>query len=139
MDREAWHAAVHGIIESDMTERLNWTGIYIYVGFPGAAAAAAAKLLLQSCPTLCDPIDGSPPGSPVPGIPQVLLVVKSLSASAGRCKRLEFDPWVQKMPWSRRWWPTPVFFAEKFSWTEELGGLWSMESQRARHDWGIVH
>ena len=25
---------------------------------------------LQSCPTLCDPIDGSPPGSPVPGIPQ---------------------------------------------------------------------
>ena len=30
---------------------------------------AAAKLL-QSCPTLCDPIDGSPPGSPVPGILQ---------------------------------------------------------------------
>ena len=30
-------------------------------------ATAAAKLL-QSCPTLCDPIDGSPPGSPVPGI-----------------------------------------------------------------------
>ena len=33
------------------------------------AAAAAAKSL-QSCPTLCDPIDGSPPGSPVPGILQ---------------------------------------------------------------------
>jgi len=32
-------------------------------------AAAAAKLL-QSCPTLCDPIDGGPPGSPVPGILQ---------------------------------------------------------------------
>ena len=32
-------------------------------------AAAAAKWL-QSCPTLCDPIDGSPPGSPVPGILQ---------------------------------------------------------------------
>jgi len=32
-------------------------------------AAAAAKLL-QSCPTLCDPIDGSPPGSPIPGILQ---------------------------------------------------------------------
>ena len=36
---------------------------------PLFAAAAAAKLL-QSCPTLCDPIDGSPPGSPVPGILQ---------------------------------------------------------------------
>ena len=34
-----------------------------------AAAAAAAKSL-QSCPTLCDPIDSSPPGSPVPGILQ---------------------------------------------------------------------
>ena len=33
------------------------------------AAAAAAKSL-QSCPTLCDPIDGSPPGSPVPAILQ---------------------------------------------------------------------
>ena len=33
------------------------------------SAAAAAKLL-QSCPTLCDPIDRSPPGSSVPGILQ---------------------------------------------------------------------
>ena len=32
-------------------------------------AAAAAKSL-QSCPTLCDPIDGSPPGSAIPGIHQ---------------------------------------------------------------------
>ena len=32
--------------------------------------AAAAAEPLQSCPTLCDPIDGSPPGSPVPGILQ---------------------------------------------------------------------
>ena len=36
---------------------------------PGCAAAAAAKSL-HSCLTLCDPIDGSPPGSPVPGILQ---------------------------------------------------------------------
>ena len=35
-----------------------------------AAAAAAAAKSLQSCPTLCDPEDGSPPGSPVPGILQ---------------------------------------------------------------------
>ena len=34
-----------------------------------SAAAAAAKSL-QSCPTLCDPIDGRPPGCPVPGILQ---------------------------------------------------------------------
>ena len=35
-----------------------------------AAAAAAAAKSLQSRPTLCDPIDGSPPGSPVPGVLQ---------------------------------------------------------------------
>ena len=35
----------------------------------GHYAAAAAKSL-QSCPTLCDPIDGSPPGSTIPGILQ---------------------------------------------------------------------
>ena len=68
-------------------------------------AAAAAKLL-QSCPTLCDPIDSSPPGSPVSGILQartlewvaisfsnawkwkVKVKLKSL-----RCVRLFSTPW----------------------------------------------
>ena len=35
-----------------------------------AFAAIAAAKPLQLCPTLCDPIDGSPPGSPIPGILQ---------------------------------------------------------------------
>ena len=35
-----------------------------------ATAAAAAAKSLQSCPTLCDPIDGSPPGSAISGILQ---------------------------------------------------------------------
>ena len=35
-----------------------------------SSAAAAAAKSLQSCPTLCDPIDGSPSGSTVPGILQ---------------------------------------------------------------------
>ena len=44
------------------TTNVTWEAIINY-------AAAAAKSL-QSCPTLCDPIDGSPPGSTVPGILQ---------------------------------------------------------------------
>ena len=43
---------------------LDWTGTL----FKSTAATAAKSL--QSCPTLCDPIDGSPPGSPIPGILQ---------------------------------------------------------------------
>ena len=49
-----------------MSSRLTYVA---YVEFPSFFAAAAAKSL-QSCPTLCNPIDGSPPGSPVPGILQ---------------------------------------------------------------------
>ena len=37
---------------------------------PNNTAASAAAKSLQSCPTLCDPIDSSPPGSPIPGILQ---------------------------------------------------------------------
>ena len=50
------------------------------------AAAAAAKLL-QSCPTLSDPIDGSPPGSPVPGI-LPCMKVKTESEVAQSCPTL---------------------------------------------------
>ena len=48
---------------------LNLLILYPYIAPPPSTAAAAAKSL-QSCPTLCDPIDGSPPGSSVPGILQ---------------------------------------------------------------------
>ena len=70
----------------------------------GPAAAAAAAKSLQSCPTLCDPTDGSLPGSPIPGILQARTLewvaisfsnawkwkmeVKSLS-----CVRLLATPW----------------------------------------------
>ena len=40
--------------------------IYRFNAIPAAAAAKS----LQLCPILCDPLDGSPPGSPVPGILQ---------------------------------------------------------------------
>ena len=46
-------------------------GLPVHLQLPAAAAAAAAAAKsLQSCLTLCDPTDGNPPGSPVPGILQ---------------------------------------------------------------------
>jgi len=47
--------------------------------------AAAAKSL-QSCPTLCDPIDGSPPGSPVPGILQARTLEWVAISFSNACK-----------------------------------------------------
>ena len=46
------------------------SGVFDFTHAAAAAAAAAAAKSLQSCLTLCNPIDGSPPGSPVPGILQ---------------------------------------------------------------------
>ena len=50
-------------------ERNHWDVVVAIPMGEDSAAATAAKSL-QSCPTLCDPIDGSPPGSLVPGILQ---------------------------------------------------------------------
>ena len=57
-------------IVSGLTFRslIHFEFIFVY-GVRKCAAAAAAKSL-QLCPTLCYPIDGSPPGSPIPGILQ---------------------------------------------------------------------
>ena len=76
-------SSVHGIFQTRILERVpisfsklsswprNWTPISCIgrqVLCHWAITAAAAAKSPQSCPTLCDPKDGSPPGSPVPGI-----------------------------------------------------------------------
>ena len=67
-----------------------------------SAAAAAAAKSLQSCPTLCDPRDGSPPGSPVPGILQArtlewvaILLIYFCFIDYAKA----FDVWVTKKLW----------------------------------------
>ena len=61
---------------------------FCYLSSPGYLAAAAAAKLLQSCPTLCDPTDGSPPSSSVPGILQARTLewVTISFSSAGKWK-----------------------------------------------------
>ena len=90
MDREALQLQSGGHKELEMTEHTHththWVAIspllfpstpdnhhsisYIYIYIYTHIAAAAAAKSPQSCPTLCDPRDGSPPGSPAPGILQ---------------------------------------------------------------------
>ena len=47
---------------------------FTVLNFLNLPAAAAAAKSLQLCPTLCDPIDGSPLGSPIPGILQARIL-----------------------------------------------------------------
>ena len=105
------------------------------LGMSETRAAAAAKSL-QSCPTLCDPIDGSPPGSLIPGILQARILewVAISFSSAGKWKvkvkslsrvRLSATPWTAayqappSMGFSRQeYWsgvplPSPTLFIEK--------------------------
>ena len=63
---------------------------------PSAAAAAAKSL--QSCPTLCDPIDGSPPGSPIPEI-LPLGTSKLLPEAIRLVQAPNLAPWVFNRGW----------------------------------------
>ena len=68
------------------------------------AAAAAAKSL-QLCPTLCDPIDGSPPGTPVPGILQARtlewVAISFSNAWKWKVKVKSFSRvWLLATPWT---------------------------------------
>ena len=56
-----------------------------FLTFSLTYAAAAAAASLQSCPTLCDPIDGSLPGSPVPGILQARTLEWGAISSSNVC------------------------------------------------------
>ena len=73
--------------------------------FPNMAPAAAAAKLLQSCPTLCSPTDGSPPGSPIAGILQARTLewVAISFSNAGKWKvkvKLLSRVWLLATPWT---------------------------------------
>ena len=67
------HNKCHGFFSVEQKRAMSWIIlklVSLHAPITLSSAAAAAAKSLQSCRTLCDPIDGSPPGSPVPGILQ---------------------------------------------------------------------
>ena len=93
----------------------------------------------QLCPILRDPMDCSLPGSSIHGIFQarvlewgaiavtVLLIGSrdwwlSSEESTCQCRRQAFSPWVGKIPWRRKWQPTPVFLSEESHGQRSLAG-----------------
>ena len=80
----------------------------------GCRESASAKSL-QSCPTLCDPIDGSPPGLPVPGILQARTLEWVAISFSNACK------WKVKVKSLSRVWPSAT--------------PWSLQPSRLLHPW----
>ena len=109
MDCSPPGSSVHGVLQARVLEWVSipfsrgssrlrdWTQVSCIAGgfFTTAKEAYAAAKSLQSCPTLCDPIDGSPPGSPVPGI-------------------------LQAEHWSGLPFPSPMHEREKWNWIHVL-------------------
>ena len=90
-----FRSSVPGILQARMLE-------WVAMSFSNACMHAKS---LQSCPTLCDPIDGSPPGSSVPGILQARILewvaisfsnacmhAKSLQSCPTLCERMDSSP-----------------------------------------------
>ena len=100
----------------------------------GYACVWPVKALLN----LCSPnenMEGEMSEMYFPGGTVVKKKKKKSSCQCRRHKRCRFNPLVGRIPWSRKWQPTPVFFhGQKIPWTEEPDGLQSMGSQRIRHD-----
>ena len=89
----------------------------------GKTAAAAAAKLLQSCPTLCDPIDGSPPGSSVPGILQARtlewVAISFSNAWKWKVKVKSLSHvWLLATPWTAAYQaPPPMGFSRQKYWS----------------------
>ena len=66
------------------------------------------------------------------GASQVTLVVNNLSTKAGDVRDVGSIP--GKIPWRRKWQPTPVFLPGESTWTEESGTLQSIGLQSIRHN-----
>ena len=71
--------------EMQSWERLIWC-LSLNCLLNASSRTLAAAKSLQSCPTLCDPIDGSPPGSPVPGILQARTLEWVAISFSNACK-----------------------------------------------------
>ena len=60
---------------------------------------------------------------------------KEYSCQCRRHRTHGFDPWVGKIPWRRKWQPTPVFLPRKFHGQRSLEGYSPWGSQRVGHGW----
>ena len=144
MDRGSWWAAVHGVAQS--RTRLKRFSMHACIG------EGNGNPLQYSC--LENPRDRGACGLPFMGLRRVGHDWSDLAAAAAadeclggasgkepacqcrRYKRCGFNPWVGKIPWRRKWQPTPIFLPGESCGQRNLAGyIQSMGLKRVRRDW----
>ena len=170
-DREGWRAIVHGVAKRHdwateqskqkiaalhcciiiiYTVQHNESAIHIHMtlhfwDFLTILVTAAAAKSLQSCPTLCDPTDGSPPGSPVPGILQARtlewVAISFSNAWMWKVKVKSFScVWLLATPWTAAYQAPPSMgFSRQKYWSGVPlpSPFWSL--QCIKQEFSVLH
>ena len=99
-----WNSAIHRDVDGHRDSHTKWSkservkqtlnNITYMCNLKNGAAAAAKSL--QSCPTVCDPIDGSSPGSPIPGILQAR-TLEWVAISFSQCMKVKSESEVTQL------------------------------------------
>ena len=122
MDREAWRSAVHGVAKS-RTQLSDWTELM--TNELNFLLMSLVTILWSVCVCVCVCVCVWSDCSSHYKNWVVLLGLLwwfSDKESACLCKRRGFDPWVRKIPWRRKWQPTPVFLPGKSYGQRSLAG-----------------
>ena len=121
MDRGAWWAMVHGV-----TNSRTWLSKQTHID-----KETKVKTVQQLFKFLMQNLDFKPRSSESRGFPGGTSGIsgKESACQCKRYKRCGFDHWVQKIPWRRKWQPTPGFLPGKFHGQRRLVGYssWSCE------------
>ena len=96
-----------------------WSCVSRFVG--GDAVSSSLSRICEPAPAFCSDFPGISIASSPDGFPR-WLSVKEAACQCRRHRRCGFSPWVGKIPWKRKWQPTPVFFPGEFHGQRSLVG-----------------
>ena len=140
MNREAWCAAIHGVTKS-RTQLSDWTELmhvkclsskwHRDIQDVAALIIILTILLIYLCNRTSTSMCLGNYILKLYGLPRWL----SGKESTCQCRRCRFNPWVRKIPWRRKWQPTPVFFLGK---SMDRGAWWAtLWGRRVGYDLAI--